>query len=49
MIFTVRFNDPSLSKPLTSTVSAPDAETAINIVRDTYPWCDGFEIIAEGS
>ena len=45
MIYRVSFHDPSLTKRLVASIEAPDADTAINLVRDCYPWGEGFEII----
>ena len=45
MIYRVAFRDPSLTKRLVASIEAPDADTAINLFRDCYPWCEGCEII----
>ena len=45
MIYRVSFHDPSLTKRLVASIEATDADTAINLVRDVYPWGEGFEII----
>ena len=45
VIYRVSIHDPSLTKRLVASIEAPDADTAINLVRDVYPWGEGFEII----
>lgn len=43
--YRISFRDPSLSKPMVASVNAHDADEALSIVRDTYPWCVEFQVI----
>lgn len=43
--YRIAFRDPSLSRPLVATVNAHDADEALNIVRECYPWCEEFRVI----
>lgn len=44
-LYRVSLRDPSLSRKMVASVHANSADEALNLVRDTYPWCEEFEVI----